>query len=564
MDDQILSRVLLKSKLLGKDQLSALEKEAKNKKTTIYRLILERGLLPDEKIGAAVAEHYGTPFICLEKMQILQEVLSVIPEIVSRSRMVVSFERGKGGLKVALADPKDLETIEFIGKKTGDRVVPHYATPKSIESTFSRYQKDIQGEFAKLIEESASVALAKGKPAEVPIIKIVDLMLTYGDQNRASDVHIEPREEESLIRYRIDGMLHDAATLPKEIHQEIVTRIKVMANLRTDEHLAAQDGKLTFRTGVGLPKGQQTKLDVRVSVMPITYGEKVVLRLLSARVRRLSFEDMGFEEEDLKKLKHAYEKPYGMILATGPTGSGKTTTMYAVLKVLNKRNVNITTIEDPVEYDMEGVNQIQVNPKTNLTFARGLRSIVRQDPDIILVGEIRDPETANIAINAAMTGHLLLSTMHANNAATSAVRLLDMGVEPFLVASTVNVIIAQRLVRKLCQNCKKKVRVSASELKEQIPSALVERYLGKGKEVAVWSAQGCPLCQQIGYADRIGIHEVLLVDDEIREAVIERKDAETVQEMAIARGMTPMLENGLKKVKAGVTTVEEILRAIKE
>jgi type IV pilus assembly protein PilB len=564
MDNKTLSQILLKDKLLSKSQLTSLEKETEGKNTTLYQLILDKGLVSDDKIGKAVAGHHNIPFVHLSKLTISPETFNIIPEIVARSRMCIAFERGKNGLKLALSDPENLETIEFIQKKVGDRAVPHYATPREIEAALRRYRKDIQKEFANLIKESTAAALEKGKPTEIPIIKIVDLMLGYGEQNRASDVHIEPKETESLIRYRIDGMLHDVATLPKEIHSEIITRIKVMANLRTDEHHAAQDGKLVFRIGTELPRDQQTKLDVRVSIMPITYGEKVVLRLLSARVRRLSFEDMGFEEEDLKKLKRAYEKPYGMILATGPTGSGKTTTMYAVLKVLNRRNVNITTIEDPVEYDMEGVNQIQVNPKTNLTFAQGLRSIVRQDPDIILVGEIRDPETANIAINAAMTGHLLLSTMHANNAATSIVRLLDMGVEPFLAASTLNVIIAQRLVRLLCQNCREKKKISAKELKERIPAEKVEKYLGSGDEITTWTARGCHACQQTGYADRIGIHEVLLVDDDIRQAVVDQKDAETIQQMAIRKGMAPMLDNGLKKVKEGVTTVEEILRAIKE
>lgn len=564
MRDKILFQALLREKLLSAEQLSKLQEEAKSRKTSLYVRLLEAGVLTDEEIGKAVARHLDVPFVQLKKITTPQEILDIIPEVAARSQMAVSFARGKEGLRVALADPGNLETIEFIQKKTGEKVYPHYATPKDIEETFRRYQRDIQKEFAKLIEESAAAALATGRPAEVPIIKIVDLMLSYGEQNRASDVHIEPKETESLIRYRIDGVLHDVAILPKEIHPEIVTRIKIMANLRTDEHYAAQDGKLTFRTGVDLPREQQTKLDVRVSVMPITHGEKVVLRLLSARIRQLSFKDMGFEEEDLEKVKQAYGKPYGMILAVGPTGSGKTTTMYAVLKVLNKRDVNITTIEDPVEYDMAGVNQIQVNPKTNLTFAQGLRSIVRQDPDIILVGEIRDPETANIAINAAMTGHLLLSTMHANNAATATVRLLDMGVEPFLVASSVNIIVAQRLIRMLCQNCRKKEKTSASELKEQLPAKAVEKYLGEGSKVTVWAARGCPLCYQAGYADRIAIHEVLFVDDEIRQAIIDRESAETIERIAIKKGMTPMLESGLKKVTVGITTIEEILRATKE
>jgi len=564
MKDEVLSQVLLKQGLLNEKQLSELKKEAEGRKTALYQLILEKDVLPDEKIGAAMAKHYGVPFVRLGKITIPQETLNIIPEVVARSQAVISFKRGKSGLKVALADPANLGIIELVRKRVGDQVVPFYATPKDIEEAFSRYQRDIQKEFSKLIKESAATALAEGKPAEVPIIKIVNLMLSYGERNGASDIHIEPRETESLVRYRIDGILHDVATLPKEVHLEIVTRIKVMANLRTDEHQAAQDGKLSFRVGLDLPREKQTKLDVRVSIVPITYGEKVVLRLLSAKARQLSFKEMGFEEGDLRKIQRAYEKPYGMILATGPTGSGKTTTMYAILKVLNRRDVNITTIEDPVEYDMAGANQIQVNPKTNLTFAMGLRSIVRQDPDIILVGEIRDPETANIAVNAAMTGHLVLSTLHSNNAGTAIVRLLDMGVEPFLVASSVNVVIAQRLVRVLCQKCRKKKRIAASVLKERLPSKAVEKYLGKGDKVTVWGAEGCPLCQQTGYAGRTGVHEVLSVDEDIRQAIIQRKDAETIQQMAIRKGMTPMLESGLKKVKEGITTIEEILRVTKE
>jgi len=337
-----------------------------------------------------------------------------------------------------------------------------------------------------------------------------------------------------------------------------------LSGLRTDEHFAAQDGKLTFRTGIDLPKERQTRMDVRVSILPTTHGEKVVMRLLSARVRQFSLEDMGFSPEDLVKIKSAYEKPYGMIIASGPTGSGKTTTMYAVLKILNSRDINITTIEDPVEYDMEGVNQIQINPKTGLTFATGLRSIVRQDPNIILVGEIRDSETANIAVNSAMTGHLVLSTMHANDAATTLIRLLDMGVEPFLVASSVNVVVAQRLLRILCGECKKEDQVAITELRKHFPPHLVEKHFGKGQKAAVWLAQGCPVCQHTGYTDRIGIHEVLFVDDDIRQAIIDHKDADTIQEMSVKKGMTTMIEDGLRKVAVGVTSLEEVLRVVKE
>lgn len=564
VSDAEFARILLEKEFLTDAQATELKVEAKAKGLPLYYLVLERQLMRDDQIAQAMAQFYGVSIAPLGAMTIKEEVLKNIPEVIARSKLVVIFAKDKNGLKIALADPKDLELIEFIRKKTGEDVTVYYATPNQIDGALRFYEVDVKQELRRLLEEAAIEAKKRGGGLEVPIIKIVDALLLYGSRNRASDIHIEPKEEDSIVRYRIDGILHDVAVLPRDIHQEVVTRVKVLANLRTDEHFAAQDGRLTFRAGIDLPKERQEKMDVRISIIPTTHGEKVVMRLLSARVRQFSLEDMGFSPQDKDRIKVAYEKPYGMIIAAGPTGSGKTTTMYAVLKLLNKRNVNITTIEDPVEYDMEGVNQIQVNPKTGLTFASGLRSIVRQDPDIILVGEIRDPETADIAVNAAMTGHLVLSTMHANDAATALVRLLDMGVESFLVASSVNVVIAQRLVRVLCPQCKKEKEVSVAYLKERLPADLVEKYLGKGPKVKVWAPQGCPVCQHTGYVDRTGIHEVLYVDDDIRQAVIERKDAETIERMAVERGTTTMLADGLIKVSRGVTSVEEILRVSKE
>ncbi|GMR19178.1 MAG: type IV-A pilus assembly ATPase PilB [Patescibacteria group bacterium] len=558
------TRILLERELITDSQAEELKVEAESKKVPVYYLVLEKQFVTDGQIAGTMAQVYNVPLAPLGKMAVKKEVLKTIPEIVARSKLVVPFALDNQGLKIAVSDPKDLELIEFIHKKTGENVIVHYATPKQIDEALRLYRKDIKVALKKLLGEVGREAKKLGRPAEVPIIKIVDMLLSYGDQNRASDVHIEPREDGSLVRYRIDGLLHDVAVLPRDVHEEIVTRIKVLAGLRTDEHQAAQDGKLTFRMGTDLPKERQEKMDVRVSIVPTTHGEKVVLRLLSARVRQFSLEDMGFSQRDLKKIKAAYEKPYGMIVASGPTGSGKTTTMYAILKLLNERDVNITTIEDPVEYDMGGVNQIQINPKTGLTFATGLRSIVRQDPDIILVGEIRDSETASIAVNAAMTGHLVLSTMHANDASTTLIRFLDMGVEPFLVSSSVNVVIAQRLLRVLCSKCKKEKRVSAAELRKHFPAEYVREYLGKGAQVKVWIAQGCPVCQYTGYVDRIGIHEVLLVDDDIRRAIIDRRDAEAIQKMSVGKGMTTMLEDGFLKVSKGVTTIEEILRVVKD
>jgi len=470
--DEELTKVLLGKELITDSQAEETKVEAKAKGIPVYYLILEKQILRDAQIAKILADYYKVPLSPLGKISIKEDILKILPEVVARSKVAIVFAKDAQGLKLAISNPQDLETIESLRKKTGENVVVYYATPKQIDEAIRLYQQDIKGAVQRLLEEAMAVSKNLSRPPEVPIIKIVDMLLSYGDQNRASDVHIEPKEEGSLVRFRIDGVLHDVVVLPHEIHEEVVTRIKVLSGLRTDEHFAAQDGKLTFRTGIDLPKERQTRMDVRVSILPTTHGEKVVMRLLSARVRQFSLEDMGFSPEDLVKIKSAYEKPYGMIIASGPTGSGKTTTMYAVLKILNSRDINITTIEDPVEYDMEGVNQIQINPKTGLTFATGLRSIVRQDPNIILVGEIRDSETANIAVNSAMTGHLVLSTMHANDAATTLIRLLDMGVEPFLVASSVNVVVAQRLLRILCGECKKEDQVAITELRKHFGAGL--------------------------------------------------------------------------------------------
>jgi type II secretory ATPase GspE/PulE/Tfp pilus assembly ATPase PilB-like protein len=331
-----------------------------------------------------------------------------------------------------------------------------------------------------------------------------------------------------------------------------------MAKLRTDEHRSAQDGKIRV-------KFEKEKLDIRVSIIPIVEGEKIVMRLLSARSRQLSLEDLGLAGEDLVKLKKEYSKPYGMVLATGPTGAGKSTTLYAILKILNRREVNISTIEDPVEYDIEGINQIQVNAKTNLTFATGLRSILRQDPDVIMVGEIRDTETADMAINAAMTGHLVLSTLHTNDAPTALPRFLKMGIEPFLIASTVNIIIAQRLIRKTCSQCIVSEPTSSADLKKKFLPGLIDKHFGPNKKnIRLYHSKGCPVCGNTGYSGRIGIFEVLVVNEAIRDLIMKRANADEIREQAIKEGMKTMIEDGIKKALAGTTTIEEVLRATRE
>ncbi len=368
--------------------------------------------------------------------------------------------------------------------------------PAEEESGIKIENSELSAALQKILDDAKSVSKAE----DVSVIKTVDAILVNGYNSKASDIHIEPYEEETLIRFRIDGILHDIVTLPKSLHELVVMRIKILSRLRTDEHRAAQDGKLRFKVEDG-------KVDARVSIVPIVYGEKAVLRLLSARARQHDLENLGFNEQQLIKVMTNINKPWGMILATGPTGSGKTTTLYGILKKLNTREVNISTIEDPVEYDIEGVNQIQVNTKTNLTFAAGLRSIVRQDPDIIMVGEIRDEETAGIAVNSAMTGHLVLSTLHTNDAATTLPRLLDMGIQPFLVSSTVNLVIAQRLVRKICEKCKQKTTLDKKTLalvQRQISKELVAKHKLDSPSIAIYKGKGCKECSTTGYSGRVG------------------------------------------------------------
>jgi type II secretory ATPase GspE/PulE/Tfp pilus assembly ATPase PilB-like protein len=391
---------------------------------------------------------------------------------------------------------------------------------------------------------------------EAPISSIVDLLLHSAVDENASDIHIEPQEQDSLVRFRIDGILHDVLHFSRVMHSQVVSRIKVLANLRTDEHLAPQDGKIRI-------KHDEQSVDIRISIIPMVEGEKVVMRLLVSQFRLFSFGDLGMDESAIAKVNNALHRSYGMILSTGPTGSGKTTSIYAMLKILNVREKNITTIEDPVEYRIRGVNQIQVNTKTNLTFASGLRSILRQDPNIIFVGEIRDAETAGIAINAALTGHLVVSTLHTNDAATSLPRLIDMHVEPFLVASSVSLIVAQRLVRKICDYCRVSTTITEAELKKSLPAEVISKHyipIGENKEIRVYKGQGCKNCRFTGYAGRVGVFEVLEVTKEVRRLITERKDSDVIYQQALKEGMLSMLDDGLIKVSKGVTTIEEILR----
>lgn len=394
-----------------------------------------------------------------------------------------------------------------------------------------------------------------GDIKESAVVQIVDLLLTEAYQSHASDIHIDPDRKNTVVRFRLDGVMHDIFTLPKRVHELVVTRLKILARLRTDEHLAPQDGKLQYELGEQL-------IDIRVSTVPTVKGENIVMRLL-ADDSHLGLEDIGYSKADYAKLMKYVTKPWGMILATGPVGSGKTTSLYAILKILNRREVNIITIEDPVEYYIEGITQIQVNPKAGLTFAEGLRSIVRQDPNMIMVGEIRDDETADIAVNAAMTGHLVLSTVHTNNAATTLPRFLEMGLKSFLIASTVNVVIGQRLVRTICEKCKVKYEESVEELCKHLPAEVVERGVRGQKKITLFRGKGCEACKGMGYQGRVGIHEVMEITDGLRELIMQGANADAIQAKAILEGMTTMFDDAFNKALAGITTTEEILRVIK-
>ena len=589
-----IKQILEKSGLIAKKDLEKAAKIASQKGKSLYEIILDKNLITDEVFGKTIADNFGLPFINLSKTKIETAVLKIIPEIVAKKQKIIAFSKDSDGLKIAIADPTNLEAIELVKKKTGEKIILYYATEIDIKDILSLYQKEIKEEFSSIIKKSAvKVKGVKGEIVEPPIVKIVDTVLSYANQNKSSDIHIEPQEEKALVRFRIDGILHDIISIPMNIYPQIATRIKVMANLRTDEHQKPQDGKLVFRE-------KDLKLDVRVSFVPTVNGEKIVMRLLSDQARQFSLESLGMGQKDLEKVERAFKKPYGLILSTGPTGCGKTTSQYAILKILNQRDVNIMTIEDPVEYDIEDINQIQINTRAGLSFASGLRSIVRQDPDIVLIGEIRDKETAKIAVNSAMTGHLVLSTLHTNDAATSLPRLLDMEIEPFLVASTVTVIIAQRLARKICTRCVESIEIKKSqdhkikkskedenkEVKEKedlsvnnvnktmeqlnqrifsdLSPELIKRHFGDKNVIRVYRGKGCDVCHQTGYTGRVGIFEVLEMNKEIRQAIVDRADAEKIRDLAIKSGMTAMIDDGLKKVAAGVTTIEELLRVIKE
>jgi len=510
------------------------------------------GHMTDDQFGRLKAEAHKWRFIDLERVPIEPELLHLIPKTMLREQRAVPFVQTNGVVSIALPNPDQISLVRQLEKKFSGGISVFFATKTALEAALSRYEGGFQEECKKLLESNTA---AGARSDNTSIIELANAIFRHGIQQRASDIHIEPRFQAVVVRQRIDGVLHQTLELPKDIHGPLMTRIKVLANLAIDEHATPQDGKLLFTAD-----GKKT--DIRVSFVPITHGEKAVLRLLSSQADSLTFESLGLAEPDSAKLQEQMKKSWGMILSTGPTGSGKTTTLYGVVRPLNRPEINIATIEDPVEYDILGVNQIQVHEKSGVTFATGLRSIVRQDPNIILVGEIRDTEAADIAVNAAMTGHLVLSTMHTNNAATAIPRLIDMGVEPFLISSTVNVIVAQRLVRTICIRCRESDG-TLMDRKGTLPKEMLNLLSKEEKSMRLYHGRGCELCHGTGFRGRTGIFEVLVVDDVIRTLIMTHANASAIEETAIRNGMTTMLQDGVEKVSRGITTLEEILRVIR-
>jgi len=553
--------LLVEKGFLKAETFDEARKAAEEQTIPLELYLVDHELIKDEQLGLVVAGHYEVPFIDLGNVKIDDAVLALVPEVVARSRGIIAFGRDEKGLRIAMRQPHDLEMIHLIEKRAGMPITPYYVTMRDFQAALERYKASLSVSFEKILARLKDPLLSRDE-RDGAIVELMDMLVQYGYQNKASDIHVSPMARHVMVRFRIDGVLHDVLEMPKELLDPVVMRVKILSKMRTDEHRAAQDGKFRFNA-------KEEVIDVRVSIVPTTYGENIVMRLLSSKLRRLSLVDLGFQEADLQKVNHASESPHGMILVTGPTGSGKTTTVYAVLKILNTRDVHIATIEDPVEYDIEGATQIQVNPKTGLTFAKGLRSIVRQDPDIIMVGEIRDSETAGIAVNSAMTGHLVLSTLHANDSATTFPRLFDMGIEPFLIASTVTIVIAQRLVRKTCEKCRASYVLTGEEwdLIEEEPSIkkfFESRGFTSKSRPRGYKGSGCMVCADTGYSGRLGIFEVLEMNDEIKQLILKRATSDQVMSASKKGGMTSMLEDGLEKVLLGLTTLEEVLRATKE
>ena len=589
IDEEQFKKVILDSGLITRSELELSAEKAQEKKQKLSDILLSEGKISETDLKRMEAYVLEIPFVNLEKEKINFAILSLIPEPIARNHNIIAYKKSEAGLEVAMLDVDDLPMIDFIKKRAGERILPRLTDSDSIKSALVQYRKSLQADFDNIIqkeslslktdsEKSASFtegeeekekteAELKALAEDLPVIKIVDSLIFHAILQNASDIHIEPGEKDLTVRYRIDGILHDAMILDKNAAPGITTRIKVLANLKLDEKRLPQDGRFKIEQN-----GE--KVSFRVSTLPTFYGEKTVIRILKENAKGYSLEGLGFHGEALERIHDSLKQRIGMILATGPTGSGKTTTLYTMLEILNRPEVNISTVEDPIEYQMPRVNQTQVKPEIGLTFANGLRSLLRQDPDIMMIGEIRDGETAGLAINAALTGHLVLSTIHTNSAAGAIPRMIDMGVLPFLIVSTVKTIIAQRLVRKLMSS-KEKYFLSANELKNLAKLVDLDRMLQMLKDEKIIGPKDTwekvPFYKPVknnespdGYSNRLGIHEVLKVTASIKELIIRGSSGDEIEAQAKKEGMMTILEDGIFQAVLGNTSLEEVFRVVSE
>lgn len=557
-----LLNLLVTQKTLSQADADRYEVDSLQKNIPIDEYIFKYTKVKKEELLKAKSKIIKIPWVDVNSIPITPQALYFIPESIARKYVVIPYElnQKEGTLKVAMADPLDMQVVEFLEKKTRKSIIPILAISEEIQKTIDVFYSqtlspDVSEALKDVEPENKTIA---GKNLmdivnEAPIAKIVNTILEFSVAGRASDIHIEPEELKTRIRYRIDGILHEKLTLPKQIHESLVSRIKIMSGLKIDEKRIPQDGRFNFKTGT-------EEIDLRISTLPTTQGEKIVMRLLRKTGGIPTLFDLGLHGAQLKILDEAIAKPYGIILVTGPTGSGKTTTLYSILSKLNNPKVNIVTVEDPVEYQINGINQVQINPQAGLTFASALRSFLRQDPNIILVGEIRDKETAQLAIQAALTGHLVFSTLHTNDAPTAIPRLIDLGGEPFLIASVLDIILAQRICRKICVHCKT-TYTPIPEVLQNIKKVLAD-YFPASLENAfqLYKGEGCAECNGTGFYGRIGIFEVLRITPEINKLIIQQTTVENITIEAKKNGFMIMKQDGYLKALEGITTIEEVLR----
>lgn len=555
--------ILFNQGLLTQTQLSSIKLEAVNTGQPTEKIIEQHQLIPPSKLAVARAQLLGVPFINLEGKAISTEVLNYIPEAVARRYHIIPFDKKNDKLFVAMVDPLDLQVIQFIEKKSGLYVKPYLGLIEEISKAIDEeYSQNLTSEVTSALKEVSSfqkTGETLEEKAEVikeaPVANIITQLLEFAVKSRASDIHIEPLDDKTRVRYRIDGILHEKVILPKGVHDAVISRIKIMSSLKIEEKRLPQDGRFSYTSGKNI-------FDLRVSTVPTVFGEKVVMRLLPKATIAPTLQDLGLRGVALKNLDFQITRPHGIVLICGPTGSGKTTTLYSILTKLSTTRVNILTVEDPVEYQIPGANQVQVNPQIGLTFAMALRSFLRQDPNIMLVGEIRDTETAELAIQAALTGHEVFSTLHTNTASGSLPRLLDMGMEPFLLASSLNTAVGQRILRKICPSCK----VSFNPPLEVVNN--IHQVLGKlysqDQPIKLYKGTGCEHCGQTGYLGRIGIYEVLVISPNIMKLILERASARDIENLAVSEGMITLKQDGYMKAVEGITTLEEVLRVAED